>query len=151
MSDKQLYITPQVLENLKSIKQKRLSLGLSRKALGQLLNVTEYSISLYERGIFFPKLGNYLKLAEIFHWNLDNDPNFLFSQCNFENLNKIKRSLAFSTKELSDEIFLSTSIIRKLFCKTKNRRCSIYTYKKVLDVLNHELDLIQFRKDYLHV
>lgn len=48
------------------IKQRREAAGMSQKELAAMIGVDASTISLWENGVTSPKMGNLVKLAEIF-------------------------------------------------------------------------------------
>lgn len=48
------------------IKERREAAGMSQKELAEKLGVHGSAISLWENGVTSPKMGNLIKLAEIF-------------------------------------------------------------------------------------
>lgn len=48
------------------IKQRREAAGMSQKQLAAMIGVDASTISLWENGVTSPKMGNLIKLAELF-------------------------------------------------------------------------------------
>lgn len=78
------------------LKQAREKKKLYQHELATLLNITDGTISNYEKGIAFPRWDKIIKLCEI----LDVDPNYLFWDDLSDKLrNKIEKETSDATKK----------------------------------------------------
>lgn len=90
------------------IKSKRKEAGLSQKALGEKLNVSQQMIAQYETGKRKPKLDTLISIANALDIDIPTDPEqgsigFIFSALQFLQENHKDKRLAFAFEKLNDD------------------------------------------------
>ena len=137
--NKSLFLDENTLSLLRRIKFDRALHGLNQTQLAHLLGIKDYrSISRYERGKRIPNLGNFFKLAEIFNWNILDNPNYIFYSgflCSDE-LKGFKRRFHFSNYELANIIGADESTVSFLF--SNSPQATPDAFGKILNVFEDE-------------
>ena len=102
-------ITSEYIKNNigKYIKNKRKEAGLSQKALGEKLNVSQQMIAQYETGKRKPKLDTLISIANALDIDIPTDPEqdnigFIFSALQFSQENHKDKRLSFAFEKLND-------------------------------------------------
>ena len=114
---KQLLLDDDTLTNLRSIRTERKRLGLSQRELAAMLKINADRISVYETGKEHPCLHTYIQLAQIFHWDIEHNPNYLFYRHHRSQIRKLsilKEKHNYSYSELGDETNLSKDSVYRL-------------------------------------
>ena len=71
-------LDPPTLTLLSSLRPLRVSANLTQKALANHLNITEGSITAYEKRKVAPKLGVLIRLADFFNYDLSESVNYKY-------------------------------------------------------------------------
>ena len=139
------------LSHLRSLKSERQRLGLTQKRLSELLGLKLKAVRRYEYGESYPMLQTYLKLAEIFGWDVSMNPNYMF-YCEFvqthtNRMNRSKKRYAYSNRELSDETMMSEESVRLVIKKKSS--ASVSSFMAVTRVFAEEAELTKTRREIL--
>ena len=90
-------------EFIATLKERRLSAGLTQKSLAYVIGVNVTSVSDYERGRAMPSLRNLIRLASVLGYDLSDSINykFFYRQINVATLRSMFNKLGMSYMELS--------------------------------------------------
>ena len=144
---KRICLDEGTLKNLHGMKSARKKRGLTQKKLSSLSGIPLGTIGKYESGYAYPMLARYLLLAEIFGWDMSNDPNYLFYkeyQSSSNRMQMKKRRYAYTNIELSREVNLSEESVRLVI--KKDSVASVSNYARVMQVFKEEARLAEFRR-----
>ncbi len=139
VNKKQLLLDEDTLANLRCIRTERKRLGLSQRELAAMLKIGADRISVYENGKEHPLLQTYIQLAQLFDWDIENNPNYLFyhhHRSQIRRLNILKDKHSYSYSELGEETNLSKDSVYRLLNQFKD--ISIASFVSVMQVLKDE-------------
>ena len=139
VKNKQLLLDEDTLANLRNIRAERKRLGLSQRELAAILKINADRISVYETGKEHPLLQTYIQLAQLFDWDIENNPNYLFyrhHRSQIRRLNILKNKHSYSYSELGDETNLSKDSVYRLLNQFPD--ISIASFVSVMQALNAE-------------
>ena len=126
-----------------------MKLGLTQVKIAQVLGIPLKTYRCYEYGTSHPMLAMYLKLAELYGWDIRRDPNYLFYkdyQRNYNRMQYRKRRYAYTNAELSLELKVSEESVRHVI--KKKREASVENYARVMEVFAEETRLSEFRQTH---
>ena len=150
MTRKKLYLDEATLKNIRSIRTERERLQITQGELALMLGINRRTLSGYECGTSYPILSVYLKLSEIFMWNIKDNPNYIFYHEYHKRIDKLKRQkkkYAYSNLELGHRANIAEETVRHVM--KKNKQASVSSFAQVMKILSEEEELACIRKELL--
>ena len=152
LTRKKVYADEATMRNLQNLKTDRKRLGLTQEQISAKLRVSCRTYQNYEYGDSKPRLLVYLMLAEIFSWDIKDNPNYLFYMEFKKEKNGLryrKEKYGYSNLELSERVMepVTGETIRHVIKKDKD--ASVKTYALVMDVFREEKRLEAFRENLM--
>ena len=150
MNNKKIYPDNDTLTHIQSIRAERKNRSLTQGDLASMLGVGQRTVSGYERGKIYPLLHIYLRLAEIFKWDVKNNPNYIFYhsyRSRIKRLVRLKKKYAYSNFELSKKANVTEEMVRHVL--DADNRASVSSFVAVMKVLAAEEELARVRSAIL--
>ena len=152
LTRKKVYADEATMRNLQHLKADRKRLGLTQEQISAKLRVSCRTYQNYEYGDSKPRLLVYLMLAEIFSWDIKDNPNYLFYlefKKEKNGLRYRKEKYGYSNLELSERVMepVTGETIRHVIKKDKD--ASVKTYALVMEVFREDKRLEAFRENLM--
>ncbi|MBQ3446205.1 MAG: helix-turn-helix domain-containing protein [Synergistaceae bacterium] len=135
--------TKRFLEELPKLRGK---LGQTQRELAASINLPYSTYKNYERRVRSPTLGNLMKLAEYFGYDLSESVNYKYYHNEFHDLKAKLSHYGLSMVELSSMTkYVLQQVLRSVH---KQERGSVSCYAAILEVLSSERESEIFRQRY---
>lgn len=149
---KQIYLDAQTLQNLRGLRNERLTRGLTQNEISCQIGIPLKTWRLYEYGKSVPTLERYVRLSEYFNWDMKNNPNCIYYQmAQRRNIRKwlMTRRIhyGYELKELSEELKISDTSIENAIYQREN--ASLNNFGLLYELFTEEQRQEKFRDELL--
>ena len=130
---------------VRSIKKRRLEMGLTQAELGARVHVSKSTIQAYENGYRLPTLRPFIRFVKFFKVDVSDSINWQVCNGHFsvDALRDAIKRLNMSSYELSELCYIAPSNIRLAI--TGNKWGSLSTLGRVVDIVRHEREMMRKR------